>query len=63
MVEIAGGDNGDERGSVTGLLRDPDVALHLYGKADAALRRAERPQATARDRYPRWADRPKTPDG
>jgi len=39
MVNILGGGNGDELGGVDDLLRDPDVALHLYGKAHAALRR------------------------
>jgi 5-(carboxyamino)imidazole ribonucleotide synthase len=39
MVNILGGGNGDQLGGVTELLRDPDVSLHLYGKAHAALRR------------------------
>jgi 5-(carboxyamino)imidazole ribonucleotide synthase len=39
MVNILGGGNGDELGGVNELLRDPDVALHMYGKAHAALRR------------------------
>jgi 5-(carboxyamino)imidazole ribonucleotide synthase len=39
MVNILGGGTGDELGGVNDLLRDPDVALHLYGKAHAALRR------------------------
>jgi 5-(carboxyamino)imidazole ribonucleotide synthase len=39
MVNILGGGNGDQLGGVNDLLRDPDVALHMYGKAHAALRR------------------------
>jgi 5-(carboxyamino)imidazole ribonucleotide synthase len=39
MVNILGGGNGDQLGGVNDLLRDPDVALHIYGKAHAALRR------------------------
>jgi 5-(carboxyamino)imidazole ribonucleotide synthase len=39
MVNILGGGNGDQLGGIPDLLRDPDVALHLYGKAHAALRR------------------------
>jgi len=39
MVNILGGGNGDELGGVNDLLRDPDLALHMYGKAHAALRR------------------------
>jgi 5-(carboxyamino)imidazole ribonucleotide synthase len=39
MVNILGAGNGDELGGVNDLLRDPDVALHMYGKAHAALRR------------------------
>lgn len=39
MVNILGGGNGDQLGGIPGLLRDPDVSLHLYGKAHAALRR------------------------
>jgi 5-(carboxyamino)imidazole ribonucleotide synthase len=39
MVNILGGGNGDELGGVKSLLRDPDLALHMYGKAHAALRR------------------------
>ena len=39
MVNILGGGNGDELGGVNELLRDPDVKLHMYGKAHAALRR------------------------
>jgi 5-(carboxyamino)imidazole ribonucleotide synthase len=39
MVNILGGGNGDQLGGVSDLLRDPDVSLHMYGKAHAALRR------------------------
>jgi len=39
MVNILGGGNGDRLGGVNELLRDPDIALHMYGKAHAALRR------------------------
>jgi 5-(carboxyamino)imidazole ribonucleotide synthase len=39
MVNILGGGNGDQLGGINALLRDPDVALHMYGKAHAALRR------------------------
>jgi 5-(carboxyamino)imidazole ribonucleotide synthase len=39
MVNILGAGNGDELGGVNDLLRDPDVALHMYGKVHAALRR------------------------
>jgi 5-(carboxyamino)imidazole ribonucleotide synthase len=39
MVNILGGGNGDELGGVQELLRDPDLSLHMYGKAHAALRR------------------------
>jgi len=39
MVNILGSGEGDELSGVTGLLRDPDVKLHLYGKRHAALRR------------------------
>jgi 5-(carboxyamino)imidazole ribonucleotide synthase len=39
MVNILGGGNGDELGGANDLLRDPDISLHLYGKAHAALRR------------------------
>jgi 5-(carboxyamino)imidazole ribonucleotide synthase len=39
MVNILGAANGDELGGVKELLRDPDVSLHIYGKAHAALRR------------------------
>ena len=39
MVNILGGGSGDQLGGVNELLRDPDVSLHMYGKAHAALRR------------------------
>ncbi len=39
MVNILGSASGDELGGVHQLLRDPDVSLHVYGKAHAALRR------------------------
>jgi 5-(carboxyamino)imidazole ribonucleotide synthase len=39
MVNILGGGTGDRLGGVNDLLRDPDVSLHMYGKAHAALRR------------------------
>lgn len=39
MVNILGTGEGDDLGGTADLLRDPDVALHLYGKAHAALRR------------------------
>ncbi len=39
MVNILGGGNGDQLGGINELLTDPDVTLHLYGKAHAALRR------------------------
>ncbi len=39
MVNILGTASGDELGGVAELLRDPDVQLHVYGKAHAALRR------------------------
>lgn len=39
MENILGANEGDELGGVDELLRDPDVALHIYGKAHAALRR------------------------
>ncbi len=39
MVNILGGGNGDELDGIDALLTDPDVSLHLYGKAHAALRR------------------------
>lgn len=39
MVNILGGGSGDELGGMEELLRDPDVSLHIYGKAHAALRR------------------------
>jgi 5-(carboxyamino)imidazole ribonucleotide synthase len=39
MVNILGAANGDELGGVKELLREPDVSLHIYGKAHAALRR------------------------
>jgi len=39
MVNILGGGNGDQLGGIDELLRDPDIALHMYGKAHAALRR------------------------
>jgi 5-(carboxyamino)imidazole ribonucleotide synthase len=39
MENILGANEGDELGGVEELLRDPDVALHIYGKSHAALRR------------------------
>jgi 5-(carboxyamino)imidazole ribonucleotide synthase len=39
MVNILGAGNGDDLGGVNDLLCDPDVSLHMYGKAHAALRR------------------------
>ncbi len=39
MVNILGAGEGDELDGTSDLLRDPDVALHIYGKAHAALRR------------------------
>ncbi len=39
MVNILGGGSGDQLGGINDLLRDPDVSLHLYGKAHAALGR------------------------
>jgi 5-(carboxyamino)imidazole ribonucleotide synthase len=39
MVNILGGGSGDELGGVDEVLREPDLSLHLYGKAHAALRR------------------------
>ncbi|GAC1410662.1 MAG: 5-(carboxyamino)imidazole ribonucleotide synthase [Candidatus Velthaea sp.] len=39
MVNILGGGSGDELAGTEELLRDPDVSLHIYGKAHAALRR------------------------
>jgi 5-(carboxyamino)imidazole ribonucleotide synthase len=39
MVNILGAGEGDELDGTADLLRDPDVALHIYGKAHAALRR------------------------
>jgi 5-(carboxyamino)imidazole ribonucleotide synthase len=39
MVNILGAGEGDDLDGTADLLRDPDVALHIYGKAHAALRR------------------------
>jgi 5-(carboxyamino)imidazole ribonucleotide synthase len=39
MVNILGSGEGDDLSGLTGLLRDPDLKLHLYGKRHAALRR------------------------
>jgi len=39
MVNILGGGSGDQLAGTEELLRDPDVSLHMYGKAHAALRR------------------------
>ena len=39
MINILGGGSGDELAGTQELLRDPDVSLHIYGKAHAALRR------------------------
>jgi 5-(carboxyamino)imidazole ribonucleotide synthase len=39
MVNILGGGSGDQLGGIDEALRDPDLSLHLYGKAHAALRR------------------------
>jgi len=39
MVNILGSGEGDELAGLSGLLRDPDLKLHLYGKRHAALRR------------------------
>jgi 5-(carboxyamino)imidazole ribonucleotide synthase len=39
MVNILGTGEGDDLDGTADLLRDPDVALHIYGKAHAAVRR------------------------
>jgi 5-(carboxyamino)imidazole ribonucleotide synthase len=39
MVNILGAGEGDRLDGIADLLSDPDVKLHLYGKAHAALRR------------------------
>jgi 5-(carboxyamino)imidazole ribonucleotide synthase len=39
MVNILGTGEGDRLGGVADVLRDPDLKLHVYGKAHAALRR------------------------
>lgn len=39
MVNILGDGTGDRLGGVEQLLRDPDISLHVYGKAHAAMRR------------------------
>jgi 5-(carboxyamino)imidazole ribonucleotide synthase len=39
MVNILGAGEGDDLDGTADLLRDPDVTLHIYGKAHAALRR------------------------
>ena len=39
MVNILGAGNGDRLDGLDELLREPDLKLHLYGKAHAALRR------------------------
>jgi 5-(carboxyamino)imidazole ribonucleotide synthase len=39
MVNILGEGTGDQLAGTEDLLRDPDVALHMYGKAHAASRR------------------------
>ena len=39
MVNILGTGEGDRLDGVTDVLRDPDLKLHVYGKAHAALRR------------------------
>jgi 5-(carboxyamino)imidazole ribonucleotide synthase len=39
MVNILGGGNGDRLDGIEDVLREPDLKLHLYGKAHAALRR------------------------
>ena len=39
MVNILGDGTGDRLGGVVELLRDPDISLHVYGKAHAALGR------------------------
>jgi 5-(carboxyamino)imidazole ribonucleotide synthase len=39
MVNILGSGEGDDLDGTADLLRDPDVALHIYGKAHAAPRR------------------------
>jgi len=39
MVNILGDGTGDRLGGIEELLKDPDISLHLYGKANAAKRR------------------------
>jgi 5-(carboxyamino)imidazole ribonucleotide synthase len=39
MVNILGAGQGDRLAGVREILRDPDLKLHIYGKAHAALRR------------------------
>jgi 5-(carboxyamino)imidazole ribonucleotide synthase len=39
MVNILGTGEGDTLAGVNEILRDPDLKLHVYGKANAALRR------------------------
>jgi 5-(carboxyamino)imidazole ribonucleotide synthase len=39
MVNILGTGEGDRLGGINDVLRDPDLKLHVYGKAHAALRR------------------------
>jgi 5-(carboxyamino)imidazole ribonucleotide synthase len=39
MHNVLGAGSGDTLGGIETLLRDPDLKLHLYGKAHAALRR------------------------
>ena len=39
MINVLGAGSGDRLAGIETLLRDPDLKLHLYGKAHAALRR------------------------
>ncbi len=39
MVNILGTGEGDRLDGIREILRDPDLKLHIYGKANASLRR------------------------